>query len=415
MFFFSSEDKTLLGAKTSRDPLGLIRIWSSVARPVVPHVTEQTHTVAGFQLLVAALDVYEHYLAGGIGDETTIPLEHFFMLFEQAAAYSTYHLANFWPLPGSQRLSVSHKDDLILSLSSRILQNQLGSGVWGLYRGAAGRAEIIDEQTRLLSADFKLRAEEDHIQVIQQPLLDELIELIKEACLNPKEGATYDLEKHSALAERLKIVITDLPHRSLLKEFLYREGTPPDHIVKVIDSYVTTEKQWSELYYRELIEKCKETIEDSEDDFDCILKCENFISPAERIFYDSFRFDGKPFQTAAQASRFDIDKLNAAHSGFFEALSPELASSYRFTMLRKEFHFESKEAFLQSIITYHNRVAQERGREPWIVIEGDVLQCFQQVEVDDRLNATPGQTWDNDYYLIPLYNVYKSIEPSYHG
>jgi len=31
--------------------LGLIPIWATIARPVVPHVTEQTHTVAGFQLL----------------------------------------------------------------------------------------------------------------------------------------------------------------------------------------------------------------------------------------------------------------------------------------------------------------------------------------------------------------------------
>jgi len=345
MFFFSSEDKDLLGSRTSRDPLGLIPIWATIARPVVPHVTEQTHTVAGFQLLVAALETYERYIENYTGDDGPVPLENYFMLFEQAVAYSTYHLGSNWPLPGNRRLGVSEKDALILSLTPRILQNQLGAGVWGLFRGAAGRARTLDEQYRLLSDHFKARSEAIGIEVLGNTLLRELTNLIEAANKKPTEGTTFDLTDHSHLAENLKNIITDLPHRELLTDFLFPADSAPAKVVQLIKSGFSHEERWSERYYRELAERCKTSISAYESEFECIIKCENFISPAGRIFYHLFEFDGKSLTVAAQNAMFDLEQLRAAHAAFFDSISSELSKAGRIPLLKETPRFESKEIY----------------------------------------------------------------------
>lgn len=415
MFFFSSEDKGLLGSKTSRDPLGLIPIWAMIARPVVPHVTEQTHTVAGFQLLVAALETYERYIENYSGNDSPVPLENYFMLFEQAVAYSTYHLEKKWPLPGNQRLGVSEIHALVISLTPRILQNQLGGGVWGLFRGAAGRAKILDDQYRLLADNFKAYAKANGITVLDDTLLGELTDLIEAANKDPKTGSSFSLQNSKHLAENLKNIITNLPHRELLRDFLFPEGSPHTHIVQVIESDFSRQKPWSEGYYRELVERCKVSMGAYESKFENIIKCENIISPVERLFYHLFQFDGNSLQEAAKNSKFDVEQLQAAHTAFFDTLPGELAKAGRIPLLKEIPRFESKESFIGSLIEYHKQVAQSRKREPWMIVEGERIKCFRQMEGSEELEATQGQTWDNDYYLIPLYNVYKSLKEQSHG
>jgi hypothetical protein len=185
--------------------------------------------------------------------------------------------------------------------------------------------------------------------------------------------------------------------------------------VQLIENDFSRQERWAEGYYRELIERCKVLMEVHESKFENIIKCENIISPAGRIFYHLFQFDGKSQQEAAKNSKFDVEQLRAAHAAFFDTLPGELAKAGRIPLLKEIPRFESKESFIGSLIEYHGKVAQSRKREPWIIVEGDRIKCFRQMEGFEELEATPGQTWDNDYYLIPLYNVYESLKQQSHG
>lgn len=80
----SSKDDGLVGAANRSDPLGVLAVWSARAREVVPHLTEQTTDVRGFQILVEA-----YRLWGEFSDKQPQHAERlgeFFMLVEQAFA-----------------------------------------------------------------------------------------------------------------------------------------------------------------------------------------------------------------------------------------------------------------------------------------------------------------------------------------
>ena len=62
-FNFTKEDNELLGSVTLRDPLGLQVLWSTMGRKLIPHLTEQTTRVEGFQLLVTIFYLHERFKA----------------------------------------------------------------------------------------------------------------------------------------------------------------------------------------------------------------------------------------------------------------------------------------------------------------------------------------------------------------
>ena len=55
----TAKDYELLGASSRVDAMGVLAIWSVRGRALVPHLTEQTTNVRGFQILVEAFRLWE--------------------------------------------------------------------------------------------------------------------------------------------------------------------------------------------------------------------------------------------------------------------------------------------------------------------------------------------------------------------
>src|SRR5438552_12032277 len=113
-FWFTEEDKELMGAHSTRDPLGFYGLWSQRGRAVIRNMTEQTTDARGFQLLVSALLLFERFEAQH--PDVRIRVEEFFMLVEQAFAFSTFARTGRWPLAGSERVAIFTREDARLSL-----------------------------------------------------------------------------------------------------------------------------------------------------------------------------------------------------------------------------------------------------------------------------------------------------------
>ena len=80
----SSKDDDLVGVARRSDPLGLLAVWSARAREAVPHLTEQTTEVRGFQILVEAFRLWTIFV--NKAPQPPERLMEFFMLVEQAFA-----------------------------------------------------------------------------------------------------------------------------------------------------------------------------------------------------------------------------------------------------------------------------------------------------------------------------------------
>lgn len=50
----TDRDRDLLGAARQADGMGTLAIWSVRGRDLVPHLTEQTTSLRGFQIVVEA-------------------------------------------------------------------------------------------------------------------------------------------------------------------------------------------------------------------------------------------------------------------------------------------------------------------------------------------------------------------------
>ena len=100
----SKRDHDLVGVARRADPLGVLAVWSARARAVVPHLTERTTDVRGFQILVEAFRLSTILRARGFQTADGRGLGEFFMLVEQAFARTIGCRDRDWTLPGARRV-----------------------------------------------------------------------------------------------------------------------------------------------------------------------------------------------------------------------------------------------------------------------------------------------------------------------
>jgi hypothetical protein len=407
-FWLPPEDPDLLGIHSSRDPLGFLSIWSQKGRAVVRNLTEQTTEARGFQLLVTTLRLWEDFQAKHA--DSKVRVEEFFLLVEQAFAYSTQSRTNGWPLPGRERVvKFTHDGNPRLSVKTGILANQLSNGVWGLYRGAAFRSGILHESLRCLSAPFRSGMGDN--TRLDGRLRDQLFRAILAVHDNLDHGVEFSLHGAKQLPDQLADILSRLPQKSLLRRHLFPPDSLEERVAKLLhDNRVAFGSDTS--YRRVFIEQCIQEFPEERDAFKQILRCENFIAPVERVFRHLLCLAGERVKSAASAMDIDLSAFREAFNEFQDSGPYSGGTEQRFGIYRDGIHLSSKEEFIRSIIACHRKVAVERRREPWITDETDKLQPLVELEggaEQETLDAIPGRTWINDYYLMPLLSVHARL------
>jgi hypothetical protein len=407
-FWLPPEDEDLIGIHSSRDPLGFLSIWSQRGRSVVPNLTEQTDEARGFQLLVTAFRLWEDFQVKHA--DAKVRVEEFFLLIEQAFAYSTQSRTKEWPLPGRERVvKFTRGGTPRLSLKNGILANQLSNGVWGLYRGAAFRSGILHESMRCLSVSFRLDMGDD--TRLDGRLRDQLFRTIRKVHEDRDHGVEFSLHGARQLPDQLAEILSKVPQKSLLRRYLLPPGSLEERVAKLL--YENRNTFWNDASYRRVfINQCIGQFPQERDLFEQILRCENFIAPVEKVFRRLFRFAGKQVKSAASAMDIDLATFRDAFHEFRASGPYSGGTTRRFAIYHDGIQISSKQDFVRSILTCHRKVAADRRREPWITDESDKLQVLVNVEdssEDAPLDAIPGNTWINDYYLTPLLSVYTRL------
>ncbi|MGC9196788.1 MAG: hypothetical protein ACP5IL_15240 [Syntrophobacteraceae bacterium] len=406
-FWLPSEDKDLIGVNSSRDPLGFLPIWSQRGRNIVPNLTEQTVCATGFQLLVATLRLWEDFRVKH--PDAKIQVEEFFLLVEQAFAFSTQSRTKKWPLPGSSRVVRFTLDNTpCLSLRNGLLENQLANGVWGLYRGAAARSDILSDSMRSLSAAFY--QEMGSHAILQRSMKNELFGQILEAHEDRQNGVSFLLHKNRGLPDRLSAFLAELPHKLCLRRYLLPENGLAERTAAFL--YEHREGfQNDPGFRRSFMELCIARFPGDKAVFERLLMCENFIAPVEKVFRYLLGLAGEPITKIGAEMDLEIDRFRSAFGEFRNSGPYTGGAAGRFATYCNGIRLSSKEDFIRSLLTCHQKVSKERRREPWVSIEEEKLLVSSHVEDSSReeLDATPGKTWMNDYYLWPLLRVYEAL------
>jgi hypothetical protein len=121
--------------KGSRDPLGLVPIWSKFGREVVGNLTTVTGSVRGFTTLLTGLELAD-MLREQFRTDAPSPLDTF-LRFEQLAGYARYQCHHDKAIRGyrrvSRRLNEGRRIRISADPESQILSNQKTYGLWGLF------------------------------------------------------------------------------------------------------------------------------------------------------------------------------------------------------------------------------------------------------------------------------------------
>ena len=315
------------------------------------------------------------------------------MLVEQAFARTIGSREGDWPLPGARRVRGRLDEAPCISVVDggwHLLGGQLASGIWGLYRGAARRAGLLNlDMVRLSEAT---QSEVDDSSHLNGRALEHLLELVDGAL----DGKTVELptDGRTVLYGALWRTFTEVPLRSHLQATLIDSH---DLNQVVADRLVLEE----ELDHRTFMEQAAERL--NEPALMRVIKCENLLAVVEGVFRYLCCAKGEKLERAAGALSVHLPTIEKARQAFADSGEyPGQTASSRQARFHKDLDTSSSVELARSVLSLHQAVSEERQRAPWVWEEGGRLHCdvdvFEPIEGD----ITVGIAWRNDYYLRPL-------------
>ena len=398
----TAKDDELLGMSSRSDAMGVLAVWSVRGRNLVPHLTQQTTNIRGFQILVEAFRLWECY-------EPDHPkhagrLDDFFLLVEQAFARTVGWRDKDWELPGARRVRARSSEEPHISVQDpdwHLLGGQKANGLWGLYRGAARRAQLLeDDMTRLSSETMNHATLKSRITGATQVRLFNAVERAMDGQTVPLPTlmndnltkALYNTFRDLPLADHLhaRLIEGHDLNRQLAKRLL--DVPRLDHRTFLVDAA------------RDLPNH-RATIEDA-------IRCENLLAVVEAIFLWLCARKGRKVEDAVADLPVDLAALGAARKSFGHSGAYQGATAVaRHSRLHEQLVTESNVELARSVLLLHEKVCEERNRAPWVWVDGDQNVLFSDVEVErpsDR-KLRVGFAWRNDYYLAPLHGIAKQL------
>ncbi|MGF7176750.1 hypothetical protein [Azospirillum doebereinerae] len=404
----TARDTDLVGSRRLADPLGLLPIWSRVARGLVPHLTAQTTQAAGFELLLALLNAYEQPELEEVRGH--LSRREFFLIGEQIAAHAVAARAydKGWPLPGRRGFDrCAGLEDYRLSLSRAVLlDNQAAGGLWGLYRGAAGRAKLLDPDLKVLedSVSAALAANGSRITG------DALHELGRHAVTiaTAPQRTAHPFKKRtlkaSPLAGTLVELVHGLPNRALLRQYLFEREPLLDRVAARLAELP------AELDYASFLSDCRGHFPESAQVFEDILRCERYIAALDVAFERLLAQAGRSVTDAGRALEIDLDALGAARVGF-RLLGDHFHGgvAQRFDILCG-LDLSGTAAFADALMDAHRKVADQRGSAHWVESDAGRVRALINLDAMAEPDERPQNLlWRNDYYLSATRNVYNEV------
>ncbi|MDE0263960.1 MAG: hypothetical protein OXJ37_16270 [Bryobacterales bacterium] len=395
----SAKDNELLGEASRQDAMGVLAIWSVRGRDLVPHLTEQTTIVRGFQILVEAFRLWEFYERAH--PEHAGRLDDFFVLIEQAFARTVGWRDKDWQLPGTNRVRARSSDEPWISLQDsgwHLLGSQKANGLWGLYRGASSRAGLLRGDMTRLSAETMEHAVNTGINGLAQASLFDTVQNAmdgKTAQLPPDlndqtNRAIYDTYWNLPLADHL--------HERLVEGYeLNRELA--GRLLKV-----------EKLDHRTLLTTAARDLPDHRATIENAVRCEDLLAVLEAIFLWLCAGKGETLEASVAELPIDLGALRAAHTAFGRSGSYRVGTaSVRHRLFYERFDTSSNVAIARSVLHLHEKVSDERNRSRWVWEQQGVLSSDMDVERPPERELQVGIAWRNDYYLAPLRSIAKQL------
>ena len=381
--------------------MGVLAIWSIRGRDLVPHLTATSSSARGFQLLVEIFRLWELY-------QTQFPehadrYAHFFLLVEQAFGRTIG--SEKWELPGRRRIAArEHYNNPCISIIDpnwHLLGVQFDNGTLGTYLGAALRAGLLENQPIRLSLETHTQAREN--TEFSDSAIRQLFPIVHQA-MN-EETVKIPIDGRNALHRAITNTYINLPLANYLHQQIVESHELCQQLVERFRVNQELDRRAVLTYAARELPNYRETING-------VLRCENFLSVVESIFYWLCASKGKSVEDAVSNLPVDLKQLNAAQQDFADSGSYGTGTgAARAALFRDAIDTSNHVELARSILDAHEKICRNRGRSTWVwESDSGVLSCDESFDLPAIEQFAVGVFWRNDYYLWSLNRVAEELE-----
>lgn len=396
--FFSAKDSEILNGESTRDPLGLLPIWSTVGHALIPGLASIVSSIDGIQGILFIYTCLHSFRRIDKSKQSDGELLGFFERFWEYHLYKSKRVPCF----GINSLGVN-----AFSLTN-FGNSIVGTGLRQYYRGTCVNKRIIDaHDLKTLKDPFRGIAN----STLNAKVAKRLCEILPEAAETKFEIAAsqvYDplsvyLEEFSMGNKELWVeleehLINDAGKGQWI-EYLFSqhqrfENTPTPHLVQSIQAFAR-QKHDDVLDLR-----CQR-----------ILDCEPFIQLLQAVFLIAQEESRNTVPNLAkQIETTAPDDLAKVCENFqrIDFPSGRLSKLQKLAELLRGKDFEG---FLRGFLRdYYKSVCQERGKNPIVLVdEMDVIALTPGKTGNSWHDSTGPQNWKNDYFLHAQLSLYRDL------
>lgn len=413
--FFSEIDSELLKQGSVRDYLGLVPVWSKIARKLEPNLSGAIGSYRGLEAVLFIYYLEQEHVPELLKQKNNF--REFFRYMEALVEYYFHHSLNIEPCYGS-RLLKGNNADVEIKFSSVTIVN----GLYQFYRGTCRRAAMLSNDWVLDGAvistiepvctDYSLGVN-NLIQLIEKKIL------AKDVSIKPSEvfsdGQIAALFKALFSSKELKAYIKDCLYTDSELEYYasacasvrsIREdenGNSKLNLAQHLEVYISANnKEWP--YFPELKH---------------INSTEPFLSLLVDCFQLLHLFDGRKLSelesVLVDTSVTQILKIKA---GDFKKVisSNNYYDTSRFRLLLDMASLLAEgnvKSFLLALLDYHRDIMKARSAGAMLILEGGHLRVTSEIHNSDQATLLDSirdkSPWKNGYYINTSASIYNQL------
>jgi hypothetical protein len=415
--------------KGSRDPLGIVPLWSQFGRHVVGNLTTVTGSVRGFTTTLLG-----YYFARAVQErdgrqaESTLAL---FLKFEQLAAYARFHAHRDDGFRGIERVKRSLAESPLVKLSARpedqILSNQKVYGLWGLYSVAARASALLERDEAVLTARAREFVEREYlVRLTQDGVRDGrgVLELLRQ----PRAEINV-AGRHAGLVRaiaRLHAREYSQAERRFYHEHLVLGG--PQDTTRGLQARLAElmrrlpgQTRFDRAQLRALVKEARRrgpVWEPLRDRLERIDLLEALLVPAAAAFGFLLARHGQRLADVAGELHREWGRLAFVDAQALLALRPEVAAAFhapeaaeRWARIAEALSAGEAETLLRLLVEHNAAVMAARGSsQAWVrLAHGRVDVRFRDEASSLPARAELAGLWWNNYFLDPLKEIVMTL------
>ena len=400
--YLTDPDPDLARAGSGRDPLGLQPVWSGFGRKLVPYIASPVRKVSGIKAVLLI-----HWLSNTGPIRKLLPGAReergFFRLMEGLIEY-WLHSTRKDECFGSRSLVAANEKFSVTVDTGKTVAN----GLHQYYRGTCRRAGLLEDDWNV-QVDLR----QSFVRLWSDAATQALAATIR-TCLRGQPLVPARVLLDEAISGSLRQVfdsqdLDGILRRTLFGGDIYRDLACRYSLLRARDKAVAFGENHVELAYPRL-----------DEELGWMRRCEPYLVMLQDVF-DLMRADGAssvssfatklvPYASAIRERAREFSALDGQLDSNRLRQLQTLASSL--TASQGDSDVECLSRFVKQLVQHHEASMDERGRDPFVLLEGENLVQSAPGErdaEDAQRRLREGYPWMNDYYLGAAADLYEQL------